>query len=154
MLKFFATNRSLDRLAKAVEIDNEVPESQDASSPDPRVKARQTRIKLERGGYYFVDAEKYMKYYLGTTTRKDMPASAVVSDSESCVFDGFLKRKEVERIVVCVHGYNSELNEAITWFRILTDTMKHLPKVGERVVTSPRDLVNNTGAATAFIGFS
>ena len=135
MLKFFATNRSLDRLGRAV-------------------KARQDRHNLERGGYYFVDTEQYMKYYLGTTDREEMPASAVVKNSQERVFENFLGDERTARIVVCVHGYNSELHETITWFRILTDTMKHLPEVGERVVTAPDDLTTETSNATVFIGFS
>ena len=135
MLKFFATNRSLDRLGRAV-------------------KEREARHKLEKGGYYFVDTDLYMKYYLGTTDRDEMPAHAVVSNSQEKVFDAFLGKAEIARIVVCVHGYNSELHETITWFRILTDTMKHLPGVGQRVVTSPHEVKETTDGATAFIGFS
>lgn len=51
-----------------------------------------------------------------------------------------------------------ELFEASTWFRVLTDTMRHLPDTGDRVVTSPADLASKKDAEekslTAFIGFS
>ena len=65
---------------------------------------------------------------------------------------------KVGSIVVCVHGFNVKLFEASTWFRVLTDTMKHIPDVGNRVITAPEDLANNAaatpGTLTAFIGFS
>ena len=65
---------------------------------------------------------------------------------------------KVGSIVVCVHGFNVKLFEASTWFRVLTDTMKHLPDVGHKVITAPDDLAKNEGAnpgsLTAFIGFS
>ena len=66
-------------------------------------------------------------------------------------------------MVVCVHGFNVELHEAFTWFRVLTDTMKNLHGadgggIGDRVVTSAADLAAKPSAAknslTAFIGFS
>ena len=60
--------------------------------------------------------------------------------------------------MVCVHGFNVELHEAFTWFRILTDTMKNIPGVGDRIVTSPAELAAKQNATdsslSAFIGFS
>ena len=63
MLKYFATNRDLDKLGRAV-----------CDSSD--------RHRLSRGGYYFVDMEKYMRFYLGTTDADEMPTGAVVGDSK------------------------------------------------------------------------
>ena len=54
MLKYFATNRDMDKLGRAVDKTSE-------------------RHKLSRGGYYFVDMEKYMRFYLGTTDADEMP---------------------------------------------------------------------------------
>ena len=141
MLKYFATNRATEHLGRAVGKGN---------SGD--------RHKLSRGGYYFVDMEEYMRFYLATTDAGEMPAEAIVRDSDQHVFGDFLTRKEIGAIVVCVHGFNVELFEALTWFRVLVDTMKHVEGVGDRIVTSPAELSEKTGVKdgtlTAFIGFS
>lgn len=149
MLRFFATNRAMDRLGRAVRNDE---------------NGRRSRHALSRGGYYFVDMEQYMRFYLATTDADQMPRGAVVHDSEQRVFRDFLCDPRIRAIVVCVHGFNVDLFEASTWFRILTDTMKHTPEIGGRIVTSPDDLparnddaaIENDDAAnlTAFIGFS
>ena len=51
-----------------------------------------------------------------------------------------------------------ELFEALTWFRVLTDTMWNLVTIGDRIVTSPDELSRKMGvrdgSLTAFIGFS
>jgi esterase/lipase superfamily enzyme len=140
MIQYFATNRALDKLANVV-------------------SDRETRLKLSKGGYYFVDMDKYMRYYLATTDSGKMPKGAIVTNSASAVFDGFLADRRIGRIVVCIHGFNVELFEAYTWFRVLTDTMKHVPDLGDRIVTSPAELVAKpksapAGSLTAFIGFS
>ena len=141
MLKYFATNRAVDHLGRAI----------------PKGKAT-VRHKLSKGGYYFIDMEKYMHYYLGTTDAAEMLPGAIVPDSTTTVFNGFLDDDRIRSIVVCVHGFNVELHEAFTWFRILTETMKHIPSVGNSVVTSPADLNEKddarTGSLTAFVGFS
>lgn len=139
MIQYFATNRALDQLARAV-------------------SDRDTRLQLAKGGYYFVDMAKYMRYYLATTDARKMPKGAIIPNSSTTVFDGFLNDKRIGRIVVCVHGFNVELFEAFTWFRVLTDSMKHIDGVGDRLVTSPEDLEAKIdakeGSLTAFIGFS
>lgn len=139
MIQYFATNRALDQLARAV-------------------SDRDTRLQLAKGGYYFVDMAKYMRYYLATTDASKMPKGAIIPNSSTTVFDGFLNDKRIGRIVVCVHGFNVELFEAFTWFRVLTDSMKHIDGVGDRLVTSPEDLEAKNdakeGSLTAFIGFS
>lgn len=144
MLRYFATNRDLDKLGRAVKSG----------------KSRD-RHRLSEGGYYFVDMEKYMGFYLGTTDADEMPKDAVVQESEKDIFEKFLSDPSIGSIVVCVHGFNVKLFEAFTWFRVLTDTMKHIQGVGNRVVTSPEDLDDlkkrgnlSEGSLTAFIGFS
>ena len=141
MLKYFATNRAMEHLGKAA----------DRGRSD-------LRHKLSQGGYYFVDMEEYMRFYLGTTDASEMPTQAVVKDSQNEVFEQFLSKPEVGAIVVCVHGFNVELFEALTWFRILIETMKNLDDVGDRIVTSPAELAGKTrgkqGALSAVIGFS
>ena len=137
MLKYFATNRDMDKLGRVVDKTHK-------------------RHKLSRGGYYFVDMEKYMSFYLGTTDADEMPTGAIVTDSKAV--DDFVGDPRVGSIVVCVHGFNVKLFEAYTWFRVLTDTMKHLTDVGDKVITTPEELMRNgtvpPGSLTAFIGFS
>ena len=144
MLKFFATNRSIDRLGRAIRKNR---------------SAASTRHRLSKGGYYFVDMDEYTRHYLATTDAEEMPTGAIVRNSGEAVFaETFLRSPKIRSIVVCVHGFNVELHEASTWFRILTDTMKNIPGVGGRVVTSPADLAAkqdaDDGTLTAFVGFS
>lgn len=149
MLKFFATNRAIDRLERA--IGKRCSEEND----NP---AELIRHQLSKCGYYFVDMEEYMHFYLATTDADEMPVDAVICNSQQTVFDNFLSNNKIGAVVVCVHGFNVKFHEAFTWFRILTDTMKNIHGVGEHVVTSPADLVAKQHAAdgslTAFIGFS
>ena len=85
MLKFFATNRAIEHLGKAVG------------------KGRSNvRHKLSEGGYYFVDMEEYMRFYLGTTDASEMPAQAIVVNSQREVFENFLSDKRIGAVVVCV----------------------------------------------------
>ena len=148
MPQFFATNRALENLGRIL---------------DPDQQGRDRRHKLSRGGHYFVDMHRYMRYYLGTTDADRMPRRAIVSDSPVTVFEEFLSDDRIGSVVVCVHGFNVELHEAFTWFRILTDTLKNLrgtdgAGIGDRVVTSLADLADKPSAEanslTAFVGFS
>lgn len=142
-IRYFATNRGLTDLGRSV-------------------SSYQRRVRLQRGGYYFVDMDRYMSHYLGEVDTETMPKEAVLSGengtktSQAEIFDGFLNDDKIGRIVVCVHGYNVELFEAYTWFRILTDSMRRLPAVGDRIVTRPSDINAGAkkGSLTAFIGFS
>ncbi len=142
MPQFFATNRAMEQLGKAV---------------DPEQGTRADRHLLSRGGYYFVNMNSYMRFYLGTTDGERIPREAIIDNSRKTVFEDFLADTRIASVVICVHGFNVELHEAHTWFRILTDTMRHLPTVGRRIVTSPADLPTPstpTDRLTAFIGFS
>ena len=144
-IRYFATNRALTNLGRAV-------------------SARNRRLQLQRGGYYFVDMDRYMAYYLGEVEADTMPVEAIVgNDREATGSSGdvifgadFLCHPKVGRIVVCVHGFNVELFEAFTWFRILTDSMRHVKGIGERIATCPTDISAEMadGSMTAFIGFS
>ena len=137
MLKYFATNRSTENLAENTD-------------------DRPGRLRLETGGYYFVNMDAYMAYYLGEVERSNMPKSAIVQDSNNDVFSNFLNAEKIGSIVVCVHGFNVELFEAFTWFRILTDTMKRFSPNGAQIVTRPEEIPKNSraGSLTAFVGFS
>ena len=147
-LRFFATNREMEHLGRRVRDDG------DASA------ARDLRIKLQRGGYYFVDMDRYMSFYFGEVDATTMPADAIVERSDQTVFESFLGKPEIGRVVVCVHGFNVHLYEAHGWFRILTETMRKLPLAGTKTVTDPGDPPLAVGAGTpagslsAFIGFS
>ena len=144
-IRYFATNRSLTDLGRAV-------------------SARNRRLQLQRGGYYFVDMNRYMAHYLGEVEADTMPVEAIVGNdreatgsSADVIFgDNFLRHPKVGRVVVCVHGFNVELFEAFTWFRILTDSMRHVNGIGERIATCPTDISAEMadGSMTAFIGFS
>ena len=86
-----------------------------------------------------------------------MPPTAVVKNSHQDVFDEFLCHEGARSVAVFVHGFNTDLDEACTLFRILTDTMKNLREVGDRIVTSPTEIGANPAGSrglTAFIGFS
>ena len=142
-IRYFATNRSMDTLASNLN--------------------QRKRHRVEGLGHYFVDMVKYMAYYLGEVETDIMPYGAIVRKSNSDVFKYFLALPSVGKVVVCVHGFNVDLFEAFTWFRVLTDTMRNLSGCGERIVTDPLDpeqqnLLTNreltNGELTAFIGFS
>ena len=115
MLRYFATNRGMETLAGSV--------------------LRDTRTKLEQGGYFFVDMKKYMSYYFAVTDEENIPPASLELKSKDSVFGSdFLGSAKVGTVVICVHGFNVELREASTWFRILTDTMRHDPQMAHRFV--------------------
>ena len=73
MPRFFATNRAMHHLGRAVSVGE-----------------HGTRHALACGGYNFVDMDEYMRFYLGTTIATEMPTGAIVHDSEQVVFDDLL----------------------------------------------------------------
>jgi len=136
MIKYFATNRSIEDLGKAV-------------------NSRDQRHKLQKGGYFFVNMEKYMGHFFDELETDHLPIDSIVIDSKTEIFEKMLSDPKIKQIVVCVHGFNVKLHEAFTWFRVLTDTMKGIENVGRRIVTEPKDLNGiGQGEGTAFIGFS
>ena len=140
-LQFFATNRAMETLERIVEDTD---------------KERQRRIGMERGGYYFIDTHKFMSDFFATVDGASMPENALVADSKTAVFDAFLANPAVGRVVVCVHGFNVKLHHAITWFRILTDTMRNKGLADGMVLRAddPKLATAAPGSLTAFIGFS
>ncbi len=160
-LQFFATNRAMETLGALAEIDDDL--IRHAPNEDERRKlvaamdeARKARLSLQRGGYYFVDMDKYMSYYLAQVEGGTMPPEAVVNNSGAEVFDPLLAKPSVGRVVVCVHGFNVDLHEAYTWYRVLTDTMRNA-SFGSSIVLradDPRLETAPEGSLTAFIGFS
>jgi len=147
-LQFFATNRAMETLSKAVELD-----PKDAGSAE---RARERRHRLQSGGYYFVDADEYMSHYLAHVDRHTMPERAVVEASRKSVFEDFLAQEAIGRVVVCVHGFNVDLHHAVTWFRILTNTMARAGYAGGLALRldKARFAAAAPGSLTAFIGFS
>lgn len=136
-IRYFATNRRRDDLAGLIK------ESSKAAF-------RKAHRGLMRGGYYFVDMDAYMNTYLETTDDDTMPIPAVVKESGTEIYSDFLEHKNVDQILVCVHGFNVELSGALDWYGVLMDTMQH---AGAPLAFSPADL-NGTAKKTAVIGFS
>ena len=151
MLRYFATNRGAHHLAQSVNRDR--------------------RVKLEKGGYFFMDMKEYMSFYFATTDEETMPAGALVLNSNKDIFNTepdetgsrfkFLGHPNVGTVVICIHGFNVELREAATWFRILTDTMRHNDAMKDRFIVDPDDEEDQRrmeeaapGSLHAFIGFS
>ncbi len=143
-IRYFATNRDNENLG--------------------RNESRDKRIKLQRGGYHFVDMHAYMSHYLAEVENETIPASANVVDSQTEVMDNYLANPRIGNIVVCVHGFNVKFHEAQTWFSILTDSMRHTSSLQDDLITDPLDGGKDQkklraksvkpGSLTAFIGFS
>lgn len=147
-IRFFATNRAMETLSEAIEFDKK-----DVGSA---ARERDRRHRLQGGGYYFVDADAYMSYYFAQIDAEVMPAEAIVEESKIAVFKDFLSDDRIGRVVVCVHGFNVAMHNAITWFRILTDTMRNRG-YGASMALRPDDesfAAAKKGSLTAFIGFS
>ncbi|MBD2176581.1 alpha/beta hydrolase [Pseudanabaena sp. FACHB-1998] len=119
-IRFFATNRDLDNLGRDVNRDQ--------------------RIKLQKGGYHWIDMKKYMAHYLSTTDSEVMPSEAIVQNSQETVFDQFLANpsRSVKRIIIGIHGFNVPLHGALTSFSLLADTLSlALAKHGKKLITEP-----------------
>lgn len=146
-IRYFATNRDLEHLGRRTQ--------EGAAKED----ARKLRIRLQQGGYYFVDMNKYMPYYFGEVDTQTMPIDAIVEDSEKDVFQQFLSNEKIGRVVICIHGFNVHLFESHIWFRILTETLARQPSFARKIVRDPGEpiLVDpkvKAGELSAFIGFS
>jgi esterase/lipase superfamily enzyme len=151
-LQFFATNRAMETLGKIVP----QPNPNNRSSLE---EARSDRLRLETGGYYFLNADAYMSDYFAQVDPSVMPEQAVVPNSKQDVFAAMLAKPSVGRVVVCVHGFNVALHNAITWFRILTDTMRNADLGANMVLRADGADAKKLETApanslTAFIGFS
>lgn len=135
-IRFFATNRDLDDLGR------------DANRDD--------RIRLQQGGYHWVDMKKYMAHYLSTTDPTTMPPDAIVQNSQETVFDNFLSKQNIKRIIIGIHGFNVPFHGALTSFSLLADTLNiALKKHNTTLITEPSaNLDSGNGDLTAFVGFS
>ncbi|MBD2345609.1 alpha/beta hydrolase [Anabaena subtropica] len=139
-IRFFATNRDRQNLGRNID--------------------RDTRIKLQKGGYHWVDMKKYMSHYLETTDPSSMPSEVIIENSQETVFENFLCKDAVKRIIIGVHGYNVPFHGALTSFSVLADSLSlALKKHDYTVVTDPdKTFPGNLDDAkqdlTAFVGFS
>ncbi len=139
-IRYFATNRDCENLGRDF--------------------SRDERIKLQKGGYHFVDMEAYMSYYLSEVEAKTMPQGVIVKDSQKEVFDNFLNNKKVGSVVICVHGFSVHFHDAQTWYSILTDALRNTGNLRGKIITDPKNQDKHLlGSApdsslTAFIGFS
>jgi esterase/lipase superfamily enzyme len=150
-IRYFATNRDRENLG--------------------RDRGRKDRILLQEGGYHWVDAKSYMAYYLATTSPSKMTAAVTIENSKGVVFDNFLSKPAIRRIIIGVHGFNVTLQGAVTSFTVLADSLKATSSFKDSLITDPiikkrSELTNEvtqqldprlddpTNNLTAFVGFS
>ncbi|MDJ0573267.1 MAG: alpha/beta hydrolase [Pleurocapsa sp. MO_192.B19] len=138
-IKYFATNRDREHLGRDFN--------------------RDTRIKLQKGGYNWIDTKQYMSYYLATTDPTTMPSEAIIENSQEIIFNNFLNYPSIKHIIVCIHGFNVHLHGALTSFSVLIDTLKKTTKLGSTIITDPttdeaKDYLNTMSDLTAVVGFS
>jgi esterase/lipase superfamily enzyme len=145
-IKYFASNRDRDKLGRNL--------------------AHDKRIQLQEGGYHWLDMEKYMAYYMSTTNFQILPQDAVITESDKVVFDPFLSDPKVKRIIVCVHGFNVHLHDALTWFSVLMQSLSNTEyknkdglQLRNSLITDPShpaqaELIKNNNDLTAVVGFS
>ncbi|NQV10190.1 MAG: alpha/beta hydrolase [Cyanobacteria bacterium] len=117
---------------------------------------RHQRIKLQRSGYHWVDT---------------IPVDAVISPSTERVFEKFLARPEIRKVVIGIHGFNVPLHGAITSFSLLAEALAAtLEARGHSLVLDPEPAATTTGVSPppapaaldrapqrdqiAFVGFS
>jgi len=110
-IRYFATNRSRENLGRDV--------------------SRSDRLKMQKGGYNWIDTKAYMSYYLAETDPNKIPVEALITSSQEPIFDNFLSKPSVKRILICIHGFNVPLHGALTSFTVLADTLKATGRFGD-----------------------
>lgn len=150
-IRYFATNRNRESLGQDLD--------------------RDTRIRLQTGGYHWIDTKTYMAYYLAKTDPTKMPPEAIIKDSQTKIFDSFLSKPAIRHIIIGIHGFNVTLQGAVTSFSMLADSLKATTRLGKNLITDPivkqRDEVTHQTTEfldprldqpeenlTAFVGFS
>lgn len=138
-IKYFATNRDRENLGRDFN--------------------RDTRIKLQKGGYNWIDTTNYMSHYLATTDPTTMPSDAIIENSQETIFNNFLNYSSIKHIIICIHGFNVHLHGALTSFSILIDALRNNTKLGESIIANPttteaKDYLRNGRDLTAVVGFS
>lgn len=150
-VRYFATNRDRENLGR------------DTNRTD--------RIKLQKGGHHWLDMRRYMSYYLSTTDPATMPPQIVIVNSDETVFEHFISKPAIKRVIIGIHGFNVELQGALTAFSVMADTLRSTTALGPTLVTDPfvrewdpaanrlneilDDRLNQANRdLTAFVGFS
>jgi len=144
-IRYFATNRDRENLGRDV--------------------SRRDRLKMQKGGYNWIDTTAYMSYYLAETNPDRMPKEALITSSQQPIFDDFLGKLSVKRVIICIHGFNVPLHGALTSFTVLADTLKATGRFGDDpddsdLIVDPTTeeakakLANPENKLTAVVGFS
>lgn len=151
-IRFFATNRDRSNLGRTFD--------------------QADRIQLQKGGYHWIDMKRFMAHYLATTDQITMPPEAIILDSEEKIFEDFLAKPAIKRIIIGIHGYNVPFHGALTSFSLLADTLSQVleEKHNKILITDPitaekyengeikveydKRLNDEASDLTAFIGFS
>lgn len=136
-IRYFATNRDGENLGKNI--------------------TRNKRISLQKSGYHWIDTSKYMSYYLATTDSNRIHHSSIIVESKTKIFDKFLNKESIKNIIICIHGFNVELNEAITSFSVLSDTLNSISQLKNKIIVDPlaqEHQLDNEKGLTGVIGFS
>jgi len=135
-IRYFATNRDRERLGN-------------------RFQANE-RIKLQEGGYHWVDTDRCMAQYLGTTDPTFIPLEAVVQDSKQEVLAVMLADASIRQVVIGIHGFNVPLHGAITSFSLLAEAVQQeIARAGALLVMTPEEFNMAAGREKiVFIGFS
>ncbi len=144
-IRYFATNRDTENLGRDV--------------------SRSARLRMQKGGYSWIDTKAYMSYYLAETNPDKMPKEALIESSRAPIFNNFLGKESVKRIIICIHGFNVPLHGAITSFTILANTLESIDlAAGESkkldiiidptLLESKQKLSEPDSNLTALVGFS
>ena len=118
-IRFFATNRDRSNLGRTFN--------------------QADRIQLQKGGYHWIDMKRFMAHYLATTDQTTMPPEAIILDSEETIFENFLAKPAIKRIIIGIHGYNVPFHGALTSFSLLADTLSKVleEKHNKILITDP-----------------
>jgi hypothetical protein len=143
-IRYFATNRDRENLARDV--------------------SRKQRTEMQEGGFNWIDAKRYMAYYLSETVLHKMPKESLILNSEETIFKSFLGKPSIKRIIIGIHGFNVHLHGALTSFSILADTLRNLdqqmlPEARLNLIVDPtlaeeKFQLENSDNLTAMVGFS
>lgn len=144
-IRYFATNRHQDDLT--------------------RVLDQSVSRDIQRGGFHWIDAKRYMSYYLAETKNSQMPKETVIHRSNETIYKNFLSKPSIKRIIIGIHGFNVPLHGALTSFSILADTLrdtdatktpeKRLNLIVDPTLGKEKELLeNDNNNLTAMVGFS
>ncbi|KEF40639.1 MAG: hypothetical protein ER33_15980, partial [Cyanobium sp. CACIAM 14] len=135
-IRYFATNRDRERLGNRFQ--------------------EKERIRLQDGGYHWVDTDRCMAQYLGSTDPTFIPLEAVIQDSQQEVLAEMLADPSIRQVVIGIHGFNVPLHGAITSFSLLAEAVQQeVARQGGLLVMTPEEFGMAAGREKiVFIGFS